>query len=411
MASCSTDFFNYFSELDSPFHLKDSSNSKIVERDVENFYTQLRNKIFTTFDISSSEITTIIDDFKLKLDSWKNIVQTRKHDLHLRTSQTGLPIIIELNQAGDIILPLKTWGEKIGEGKFRKVGQALLVSHSRMPLVAHITQTFHTELAREFSNSEVRILQIIRQLRKTDSKAKGLLIKFYGFVDYHQKHTAPVIEEVKTNVLSPQEEEGYDNKLIDSPSEKENPIVVAPLQKRALVMKLYTGGNLEQNIHKLTLANKLRVAYFLLSSLDILHSAGIFHSDLKPDNIFLETDPKTGEVLKAVIGDFGFACNLNNPADCFFKNGYKSYRAPELKEMLKGTKLNPTSTLAADIFSMGQMIGWMFQNEQHTPTWLASLVAQMKSFEPAERPTANVAFTEFQKENSLQSSRKRTTRT
>src|SRR5271154_6356296 len=87
---------------------------------------------------------------------------------------------------------------------------------------------------------------------------------------------------------------------------------------------------------------------------------GIFHSDIKMDNIFIEMNLKTGLLVEAVIGDFGFACDLTNPEDRFFKCGYLNTRAPEIRGKISPGDSIDRTIFACDVYSMGLVLKELF---------------------------------------------------
>jgi eukaryotic-like serine/threonine-protein kinase len=75
-----------------------------------------------------------------------------------------------------------------------------------------------------------------------------------------------------------------------------------------LVMELLQGQSLGQRLEqagRLPVAEALRVILPILSALDHAHQVGVVHRDLKPDNVFLATDPD-GHLTPKLL-DFGIS--------------------------------------------------------------------------------------------------------
>jgi serine/threonine protein kinase len=65
----------------------------------------------------------------------------------------------------------------------------------------------------------------------------------------------------------------------------------------------------------------------ILQALVYLHSKGIAHFDIKPDNVFLSKD-KTGNIIGVKLIDLGYAIKVNEKTKYF--GGTPAYTAPEL---------------------------------------------------------------------------------
>src|SRR5262249_3946396 len=149
--------------------------------------------------------------------------------------------------------------------------------------------------------------------------------------------------------------------------EEENVLLSNSTEKRATITKFYNRGNLQHALSSLNFSDRMQVAFSILLGLAFLHDLNIFHSDLKESNIFLECDPVLGRVTEAVIGDFGFACDLDMEQDRIYKNGCIECRAPEIVETnMKGGTPIDERILAADIYAMGLILEKLF-NQSSIP--------------------------------------------
>ena len=110
-------------------------------------------------------------------------------------------------------------------------------------------------------------------------------------------------------------------------------------KRNIIYMKLYEGNLNDRKIKELDIEDKLELANDIINGLDIIHSNGIVHSDLKCDNILYEYD-KNEERYKAYITDFG----LSNFEGEIIEGGTKIF-APKNEELL---------SVENDIYSLGK---------------------------------------------------------
>ena len=108
-------------------------------------------------------------------------------------------------------------------------------------------------------------------------------------------------------------------------------IVPDPFYK-AIVMKKATGTDLFElifNQGRLNEAVAVQVAYAGLMALDYLHTAGICHRDVKPENFFLMDDNTVQ--LDIVLADFGHAIRFQEGVPMTdIQIGTPVYKAPEI---------------------------------------------------------------------------------
>jgi tetratricopeptide (TPR) repeat protein/predicted Ser/Thr protein kinase len=196
-----------------------------------------------------------------------------------------------------------------------------------------------------------------------------------------------------------------------------------------LVLEFIDGKTLDALRHeKTTRAEKLRIAISIASVLVAAHRAGIIHRDLKPENVMLT---KNGEVK---VLDFGLVRWLNRgrgtraaendttapyPVANETPSGEREFLATAAgltvgtpvymsPEQARGEPLAP----ASDMFSFGLLLQALFSGAeahdgvdsagevmlrvargetnpvQNVPRDIAALIARLKMFAPADRPTA-----------------------
>lgn len=121
-----------------------------------------------------------------------------------------------------------------------------------------------------------------------------------------------------------------------------------------LVTEHIPGETLGQILHRerrLGARRVLRIAVRLLAALDMVHSSGWVHADLKPDNIVVERTP--GEPERCVLIDFGASRSLEtggvasaHPPSAIRSRMTPEYASPEVADF---ASLGPE----ADVFSVG----------------------------------------------------------
>jgi serine/threonine protein kinase len=159
----------------------------------------------------------------------------------------------------------------------------------------------------------------------------------------------------------------YHDFFLDSDSD-ENIVI-------CLLMEFCSGGDLWERIAAaqrerkvLPVAQSAGWLLQIIAALRYLHSCGIMHRDVKPENIFI-----TEEDAVVKLGDFGLAKDGNEgPSNATTQCGTPDYMAPEV---LEGRPYEA----AADIFSLGAVLYALITSR--FPKMLALHVSQGKPLE------------------------------
>uniref|UniRef100_A0A6B2LD71 Protein kinase domain-containing protein n=1 Tax=Arcella intermedia TaxID=1963864 RepID=A0A6B2LD71_9EUKA len=174
-----------------------------------------------------------------------------------------------------------------------------------------------------------------------------------------------------------------------------------------IIMELGRGDlmhKLEEGIHDTAQAK--RVAMNLFSALEYLHSIGICHRDVKPENLLCCQGPRGEEAWK--LGDFGIAIFFTEEDPYITGNiGTPDYMAPEIFLDQKYTKEVDLWAAGVTLFSaLTAQSPWAHTNPQakqhailigevswHQETWDAidpnakDLVEKLIVRDPQERPS------------------------
>ena len=167
-----------------------------------------------------------------------------------------------------------------------------------------------------------------------------------------------------------------------------------------------------QMVSKLSEENKIIVLKVLAHSLCMLHSKGIVHSDLKPNNILVKETIKGRYTAKIIDFDSSFLID-DPPKDCEELNGDLVYFAPEaLLFMTNGSNID----YKIDVFSLGiifhefyagtlpkfsEKYAYIFETvlsdgnlqlDSTLPIPIAKLIREMLHKDPTKRPDLSKVF-------------------
>lgn len=138
--------------------------------------------------------------------------------------------------------------------------------------------------------------------------------------------------------------------------------------------------DLEQYLVNNTLSNEQLLDFLIqiMEGINQIHSQGMIHRDLKPQNIFLK---KEEDNITLVIGDFGFLTNNDESKKSIV--GTEKYIAPEV--------MKNKYDFSADIFSFGCILYRMIVRKEKkfflsclNPEFQSELKDELKSYEVPE---------------------------
>ena len=123
--------------------------------------------------------------------------------------------------------------------------------------------------------------------------------------------------------------------------------------------------------------NKENVWKDIVNAIKYLHSNGIMHRDIKPDNIFIDTN-----MLHAYVGDFGLAKYYENNDSRIMSDlymGSELYLAPEAKSE------TPYYTFESDIYSLGIIYLQLFSNCQSSMEFIFMIKKGIQAFDVPDK--------------------------
>jgi len=107
------------------------------------------------------------------------------------------------------------------------------------------------------------------------------------------------------------------------------------------------------------LAHAMRYAGDMLSALIVYHDAGLWHKDVKPDNIIVDAQSNGA---KAQLVDFGLVTPLRS-AMTLTTHGTEYFRDPELvRQALRGVKVHQIDGTKFDVYGAGAVLYSVIEN-------------------------------------------------
>ena len=163
-----------------------------------------------------------------------------------------------------------------------------------------------------------------------------------------------------------------------------------------LTMKLLAGESLQARLKRpegIPLEEGIRICGQLMEGIKAIHSVGIIHRDIKPNNVMLE---QSGSEICVTIMDFGLA-RLSEPDASLSRIGLiagtPGYLAPEL---MQGASPSP----ASDLYALGVVLHQVLTGERPTPSMNGRASTVASGLDQLKAPAALVqAVNEFLSED------------
>ena len=137
-----------------------------------------------------------------------------------------------------------------------------------------------------------------------------------------------------------------------------------------IIMELIDGKDLFDYINDrvpvLTMDEKILIAREIALGINEFHDKGLIHRDIKPENVMVVLKP----VLRVVIIDYGFICDMARPTSgCFKPAGTLGYH--DVKEVKSIDKVKTYNSMKlSDWWSFGQLLSMLlfdtYLYNQHT---------------------------------------------
>jgi hypothetical protein len=146
-------------------------------------------------------------------------------------------------------------------------------------------------------------------------------------------------------------------------------------------------------------SDRIRAYHQVCRAVAHVHSRGIIHRDIKPDNILVATE----DPLRMVLTDFGHSTTDTRSRD--HRRGTIYYLSPEILDIKNGIRTGPGWTTKSDIFSLGLVAYESFHGATRRPQQLDvatherimqslrssrpvnNIISLMLSWDPRKRPT------------------------
>ena len=163
-----------------------------------------------------------------------------------------------------------------------------------------------------------------------------------------------------------------------------------------LTMKLLAGESLQARLKRpegIPLEEGIRICGQLMEGIKAIHSVGIIHRDIKPNNVMLE---QSGSEICVTIMDFGLA-RLSEPDASLSRIGLiagtPGYLAPEL---MQGASPSP----ASDLYALGVVLHQVLTGDRPTPSMNGRASTVASGLDQLKAPAALVqAVNEFLSED------------